>query len=75
MPEFAWQGFNQIEGGKPTNNSLLHSTSMIHPQTPSLLRSGGGRCPVGKKTPQCVIVLLKIILTGEQNKFHRYLYF
>jgi len=50
MTEFAWQGFNQIEGGKPTNNSLFHSTSLIHPQTSSLLCSGVGRCPVGKKT-------------------------
>lgn len=37
MPEFSWQGFNQMEGGKPTNNSLRHSTNLIHPQTPSLL--------------------------------------
>lgn len=51
MPEFTWQGFNQTDGGKPTN-SLLHSTSLIHPQTPSLLCSGGGRCPVGEENPQ-----------------------
>lgn len=49
MPEFSWQDFNQMEGGKPTNNSLRHSTSLIHPQMPSLLGSGGDRYPVEKK--------------------------
>lgn len=49
MPEFFWQGFNQIEEGKPTNNRLLHSTSLIHPQTLSLLCFGGVWCPLGGK--------------------------
>lgn len=49
MPEFAWPSFNQTEGGKPANNSLLPSASVLHPQTPPLLRSGGGRPPVAKQ--------------------------
>lgn len=72
---FFWQGFNQIEESKLTNNRLLHSTSLIHPQTFSLLFFGGVWCPVGEKTPQHLIVLLKIILTGGQNNFHRFLCF
>lgn len=40
MPEFSWQGFDQMGGGKPTNNILLHPASLIHLQTPFLLCCG-----------------------------------
>lgn len=48
MPEFAWQGFNQIEGGKPANNSLLHKPDSPTDTIPPVLWRRQVSC--GEKT-------------------------